>query len=602
MTRRDLVLALLLGGVMWLGWRLTHFATDDAYIAFRFVSNAMAGRGLVWNPAPFHPVEGYTSFSWVMLLWAMWAWLGLEPPLAADMLGLLFGVATLALVWRALRRQALPRTLEPHRSLITAITLLALASHRVFLTWLSSGLETALFVFSMTLWVLVAVAPGEPERAVRRATCLSLAAALVALTRPDGLLAVAFTFLVVALDRGRRRFLGLWPLLLVVGHVVWRRWFYGEWLPNTYYAKFVAPWPEAGWRYLASFVFENGTWAWLLLAAGCGLAALLRGGGERWHGAPPSALRQRLRAWVAVAVVSAHGYYYTARIGGDHFEYRVFAHLPPLLALGSVWLACRTFRRPLAALLVLAFVAAAPLPIAWFHWRFDGPLQPHVPAAIRPLFAPFDAWQKWLHTHMIGMRRSALQHALTSFAQHYGSRDEGGKIPFDERPVTVGATIGVLGWVLPHVAVIDSLGLTDWVVARNPVAPPAGVGQALLQAFDAGDSDKNGVLDDAEQRAMAHGAAAKYGLAPDAVLHMLRTNLAVDGDGVISRRDIGWMLPSLDNRQMAHERSPPPGYLEGFRPNVQRIDGKFLVTPRALPLTDAEIVAHEAKYRALMRR
>ncbi len=44
------------------GWRELWFLTDDAFIAFRYVSNAMEGRGLVWNPAPFAQVEGYTSF------------------------------------------------------------------------------------------------------------------------------------------------------------------------------------------------------------------------------------------------------------------------------------------------------------------------------------------------------------------------------------------------------------------------------------------------------------------------------------------------------------------------------------------------------------
>lgn len=50
------------------GWKLFWFMTDDAYIAFRYVSNSMLGLGYVWNPPPFHPVEGYTSFLWVAIL------------------------------------------------------------------------------------------------------------------------------------------------------------------------------------------------------------------------------------------------------------------------------------------------------------------------------------------------------------------------------------------------------------------------------------------------------------------------------------------------------------------------------------------------------
>ena len=43
------------------GWQLMWFLTDDAYISFRYLSNALRGYGLVWNPPPFQPVEGYIS-------------------------------------------------------------------------------------------------------------------------------------------------------------------------------------------------------------------------------------------------------------------------------------------------------------------------------------------------------------------------------------------------------------------------------------------------------------------------------------------------------------------------------------------------------------
>ncbi len=54
--------------LLYFGWRLFWFMTDDAYIAFRYVENSLRGYGHVWNPPPFMPVEGYTSFLWVLLL------------------------------------------------------------------------------------------------------------------------------------------------------------------------------------------------------------------------------------------------------------------------------------------------------------------------------------------------------------------------------------------------------------------------------------------------------------------------------------------------------------------------------------------------------
>ena len=44
---------------LFLGWRLFWFLTDDAFIAFRYISQAHDGHGYVWNAPPFQPVEGY---------------------------------------------------------------------------------------------------------------------------------------------------------------------------------------------------------------------------------------------------------------------------------------------------------------------------------------------------------------------------------------------------------------------------------------------------------------------------------------------------------------------------------------------------------------
>ena len=71
-TRRENALAFMLflialGGLL-IGWQTFWFLCDDAYIAFRYVSNSQFGWGYTWNPPPFRPVEGYTSFLWVVLL------------------------------------------------------------------------------------------------------------------------------------------------------------------------------------------------------------------------------------------------------------------------------------------------------------------------------------------------------------------------------------------------------------------------------------------------------------------------------------------------------------------------------------------------------
>src|SRR5690349_23694659 len=82
------VILLVALAALYAGWRLFWFLTDDAYIAFRYISNAHLGYGYVWNAPPFKPVEGYTSFLWVLLLDVIWRVTGLEPPQSANAVAL----------------------------------------------------------------------------------------------------------------------------------------------------------------------------------------------------------------------------------------------------------------------------------------------------------------------------------------------------------------------------------------------------------------------------------------------------------------------------------------------------------------------------------
>ena len=98
------------------------------------------------------------------------------------------------------------------------------------------------------------------------------------------------------------------------------------------------------------------------------------------------------------------------------------------------------------------------------------------------------------------------------------------------RSISVADAVGVAGWVLPHVYVIDGLGLNDRVVAHTPV----------------------------------------------------RTD--------------------PDQRRMAHDRHPPPGYVECFHPNVAIGGGTAVAIPRSRPFTAEAITACESRFAALAGR
>ena len=148
-----------------LGWQLFWFQCDDAYIAFRYVSNSRQGWGYTWNPPPFRAVEGYTSFLWVVLLDLVWRGFGVEPPRAANALALVFSAASLALVVAMVLRLRLSPALARQRTALLALVLLGILSNRTFLAWTSSGLETALFGCLLLGWVYAALFLAAGARA-----------------------------------------------------------------------------------------------------------------------------------------------------------------------------------------------------------------------------------------------------------------------------------------------------------------------------------------------------------------------------------------------------------------------------------------------------
>ncbi|NTV65141.1 MAG: hypothetical protein HGA65_16655, partial [Oscillochloris sp.] len=354
------------------GWRLLWFLTDDAFIAFRYVSNSVLGYGYVWNPPPFRPVEGYTSFLWVLLLDVVWRVSGMQPPVAANRLALIFAAINSILTLLMLLQAAGGR-LRPWRLPLAALALLGVLTNRTFLAWTSSGLETALFNCLVTAWVFSAVV--LPAGQLRWLAALSVTAALSALTRPDGLLLVAATVGLVGLAlagaaQSKRplfqRGAVAAPLLLVPIHLAWRYLTYGAWLPNTYYAKSATTLNriESGSRYLRSFVVEYALWCWIALALAWAILLLVRLRPQR----PRLPDLHQFAIAAVVLTLAAHLLYYTYLIGGDHFEFRVYSHLIPLLAVAGVAMLASLRLPPPAALGILALAIALSWPIPWLHW------------------------------------------------------------------------------------------------------------------------------------------------------------------------------------------------------------------------------------------
>jgi arabinofuranosyltransferase len=312
-------------------WWAARWVQDDAYVSFRYARNLVRGHGLVYNVG--QPVEGYTNF-----LWTVWSALplaaGAEDPLLfmhITSLGCWIGVYGLLLLlgWR----------LASEGLWAAPLAVLPLAAHWSFNMWFFSGMETPLMaLLTIAAVACVASLSGGGWRLAGASAC---AVGLI-MARADGaVLAVGLALAVAVLDRrallGERRWSLLLPaaapvLLVLLPYELWRLWFYGSLLPNTYYAKVAyLPHYARGWEYVRTYLaVYDFAWCVPLVAAGVAAAA------------PASVARRYV---FAALLVAAAGVFYVVRLGGDFMEWRflvpVIALLYPAVVIAAAALGAR---------------------------------------------------------------------------------------------------------------------------------------------------------------------------------------------------------------------------------------------------------------------
>ncbi len=290
-------------------WNVHHysFLGDDAFISFRYARNLHEGRGLVWNPG--EQVEGYTNFLWVMLM-ALGMLLKMSPEVLSNVIGIGSGVVVLILLVRLSARYC------GWDSPLIWLAPAVLAASRTFTAWCTGGLATMFFTM-LVFWALIRFAE-ERERPTHSSVPSSLLFALAVLTRPEGYIfaVTAGVFLLVDLFRGKRtpRDFLAWtlPLILIAGsHLIWRRIYYGYWLPNSFYAKVSGFWGEQAYHYLSMFHRDYKVFFFAPLA-------LL-----------PLIVRRRFIYGLFSVSITAY-LAYVVYIGGDRFEFRFLVPVFPL--------------------------------------------------------------------------------------------------------------------------------------------------------------------------------------------------------------------------------------------------------------------------------
>ena len=299
---------------------LFDFVNDDAYISFRYARNLAEHGQLVFNLG--ERVEGYTNFLWTVLL-AGGMVLGLSPVVFSRLLGVMFGVGTLAVVVRLSLRLAGERPSRWH-----VVAPVGLAATGAFACWCTGGLETMFFTFLLTLGFERLLAEMEDRKGFASGGYFALAA----LTRPEGVLLFAVAAFYRALSnlvRHRRlqprQHEVLWVvlfLMIFVPYFVWRLIYYGWPFPNTFYVKSsaggTATW-QMGLYYLRRFAEDYG------LALLVPIVAL---------GWPSRIDRRRRNLFALTTLVWVVFALYVINVGGDFMG--MYRFILPVVPLGAV--------------------------------------------------------------------------------------------------------------------------------------------------------------------------------------------------------------------------------------------------------------------------
>ncbi|MBV9850640.1 MAG: hypothetical protein JO250_13285 [Armatimonadetes bacterium] len=422
--------------------------TDDPFITYRYAVNILAGHGPVFNVG--ERVEGFSSPLHLLLCVLL---LKIVPTadilFKAKLLGL--GLAALAL-WQT-GRLARAAGLTDAEAILAQLlvglnTNFALAG--------INGMETTLY----TCLLLAAVLAFVRELRGRGGPLSALLLFPALLARPEafgvfGLLLAVRLFWAVRQKRPARGVLG-WAavfLLLAAGLTLARLAYYGQLVPNTYYAKQVtlARGLSDGWVYLLHPLFPTAlnwlglnslaaVWAqkwpilsalvfWLLAVVG---AIRLRG---EWAGG------------VLLAVVIAQAAF-VLRFGGDWMPgWRFVAPAVPLLAV----LQCHALRRPALAPPALGAASAALVLLLW---------------AVCAVAVPHDPWSNVQYS----TQSADLLSADNTLGRKWVAVNRYIQARFLPGSVLAYSEMGYAGYTNPDITFIDVRGLTDPEIARLPAS------------------------------------------------------------------------------------------------------------------------------------
>ena len=208
--------------------RFYDFTVDDAFISLRYARNLSLGNGLVFNVG--ERVEGYTNFLWTIII-GLFIQLGADPIVTAKILGVIFSLGTIFLLW------SLSPIFLPDRPWLRNVPSLLIATTASFSIYAVSGLETIMFCFLLILAFKFFI---REETAIDSYQISWAILFLLTLTRPEGFLFFILFAVVKFFPEMNWRRLASWAapyIFFIAVYSIWKLAYFGDILPNTFYAK-----------------------------------------------------------------------------------------------------------------------------------------------------------------------------------------------------------------------------------------------------------------------------------------------------------------------------------------------------------------------------
>ncbi|MBN2542114.1 hypothetical protein JXI42_04550 [bacterium] len=389
-----------------------NFTQDDSYISYRYAKNLVNGDGLVFNKG--ERVEGYTNFLWIILL-ALFTSFGLDIITVSKVLGVASGAVAVFLTYLISCS-----FFKKYKYIYRLIPPFILALNGAFAYWSISGMETSFFVMLVLLSLYLYI---------NKNPVFIVASALSALTRPEGVMVFGLIIiheLLIRKDTIKTTLVNIAGFAaLLIPFAVFKLVYYGDLLPNPFYAKtgMSVEYFKTGFEYLFRFLKHYGF---------LGLIYLL-----------PIVFFNELKQEGKLLVLVSFIYtIYIVFVGGDVLNgHRFFLAFVPLLYILFTYVAMQIISRineKVIRVIVSICLVVVISSVTFFvprHWLFS------------------------IRNKEIGLIDSMAFHA-NILKETFGS------------DVTLAiSTIGAISYY-SGATVIDMLGLTDRNIAKNPEAIP----------------------------------------------------------------------------------------------------------------------------------